>query len=394
METLTLKASLDWATVQTADWDVVVVGAGPAGIAAAMESTRLGLKTLLLDRQQHPRDKVCGGCMNAVALSQLAALGCADLPDQHGAITVDRFRLGIEGRQIDLDLPPGRALSRRSFDAALLTEALRQGVQFMPMVSVRDAGCSSAARHLILTRQAETATLKAAWVVAADGLGGRYTQGLTGCQTQTRPAAYIGVATEVGDTHGYPAGIIHMASRGDAYVGVVRQENNRLHLAAAVHPATLRQAGSPARMMRQVLQHVAWPVPDDLDSGHFQGTSYLTTRRRPVALERVFLSGDAAGYIEPFTGEGMAWALLGGRTVATLLPAAVSGQNGRRSAEAWIQTYTQMIRQRQAVCHWTTRCLRHPWLIRAMAELLSRLPGLATPLIQSINTPPARSTLP
>jgi flavin-dependent dehydrogenase len=113
-----------------------------------------------------------------------------------------------------------------------------------------------------------------------------------------------------------------------------------------------------------------------------------------VALERVFLSGDAAGYIEPFTGEGMAWALLGGRTVATLLPAAVSGQNERLSAEAWIQTYTQMIRQRQAVCHWTTRCLRHPWLIRAMAELLSRLPGLATPLIQSINTPPARSTLP
>ncbi len=394
METLTPDATLDWPTLLATDWDVVVVGAGPAGLATALESTRQGLNTLLLDRQSFPRDKVCGGCMNAVALDQLAALGLGDLPDQLGAVTVDRFRLGIRGRQIALDLPPGRALSRRVFDTALLNEALKRGVQFMPGVSVTDAGCSPTHRHLRLNQPQRTATISARWVVAADGLGGRYSRSLAGCETHTRKAAYIGVATEVTDSGGYPPGIIHMASHGHAYVGVVQQENGRLHLAAAVHPAVLRQAETPARMMRQVLEPVGWAVPDDLDAGQFQGTAYLTTRRQPVALERVFLGGDAAGYLEPFTGEGIAWALLGGRTLAALLPDAVSAEDWRPPAARWIQTYQQTIRPRQTLCHWTTRSLRHPWLIRWATQLLSRLPGLATPLIQSINTPPVRSVLP
>ena len=173
METLTPDATLDWPTLLATDWDVVVVGAGPAGLATALESTRQGLNTLLLDRQSFPRDKVCGGCMNAVALDQLAALGLGDLPDQLGAVTVDRFRLGIRGRQIALDLPPGRALSRRVFDTALLNEALKRGVQFMPGVSVTDAGCSPTHRHLRLNQPQRTATISARWVVAADGLGVR-----------------------------------------------------------------------------------------------------------------------------------------------------------------------------------------------------------------------------
>jgi flavin-dependent dehydrogenase len=390
MATLNPAAALEWPRVLNTGWDVVVVGAGPAGIAAAMESTRLGFRTLLLDKHHYPRDKVCGGCLNAVALDQLEALGCGDLPDRCGAVVVDRFMLGFEGRRLTLDLPKGRALSRRTFDAALLDEACRRQVHFMPGVMVHDAGCSGTHRKLRVKQQGQTAEINARWVVAADGLAGRYTRSIAGCLTDTRPAAYIGVATEVRDAQDYAPGIIHIACHGRAYVGLVRQENNRLHLAAAVHPDALRQAGSPARMMRQVLMLTGWRVPHDLEGADCHGTSYLTTRRRPVGLERVFLIGDAAGYIEPFTGEGIAWALVGGRTVAGLLPQAVSSQNWRFPAAEWNRTYAQTIQRRQTICHWTTRALRYPSVTSGLVGLLRRLPGLAHPLIQSINTKPQR----
>lgn len=385
METLNPVASVTWPEVLQTGWDVVVVGAGPAGIVAAMESRRLGLNTLLLDKQHYPRDKVCGGCMNAVALAQLDALGCADLPDRCGAIRIDRFLMGLGDRRIRLDLPSGRTLSRRVFDAALLTEALNRSVHFMPGVTVHDAGCTDTHRLLAVKHPQQTGVVQARWVVAADGLGGRYTSGLAGCQSQTRPSAYQGLATEVLDICDYAPGTIHMACHGQAYLGIVRQENDRLHLAAAVHPDHLRHSGSPAALMRQVLLQTGWPIPADLDSATFHGTPYLTTRRRPVALERVFLVGDAAGYIEPFTGEGMAWALLGGRTVAGLLPEAVSAQDWRPAALAWNRIYGQTLVRRQTVCHWTTRTLRHPRLTRWAVALLSCLPGLARPLIQTIN---------
>lgn len=388
METLNPVGAPAWARVLNTDWDVVVVGAGPAGIVAAMESTRRGLRTLLLDKHHYPRDKVCGGCMNAVALAQLEALDCGDLPDRCGAVVVDRFMLGFEGRRLTLDLPTGRALSRRTFDAALLGEATNRQVRFIPGMTARDAGCSGTHRKLQVTGQGQSGEIHARWVVAADGLGGRYTRSIADCRTATRPAAYIGVATEVGDIRDYAPGVIHMACHGRAYVGLVRQENNRLHVAAAVHPDTLRQAVSPARMIRQVLSLTGWRVPDDLESADFRGTSYLTTRRQPVGLERVFLIGDAAGYIEPFTGEGIAWSLVGGRSVAGLLPLAVSSRDWRLPAAAWNRTYARTITRRQTICAWTTRALRYPAVIRGVAGVLTQLPGLARPLIQSINTTP------
>ena len=390
---MNVTSTENWADALAVQWDVIVVGAGPAGIAAAMESHRLGLRTLLLDKNRFPRDKVCGGCMNQVALAQLSALGCGELPRQLGAVPLLRFVLGVQGREVALHLPGGMALSRVVFDNGLLATALSRGLPFMQEVIVRDGSVGDGVRQLHIRRGHEQGTLSARWVVAADGLGGRYTASLAGCIPETRPAAYMGLSTELEDGSAYAAGTIHMASHGKAYVGLVRLENNHLHLAAAAHPDLIRQAGSPSSVLRTVLQGVGWPVPSDLNAGVFHGTPHLTTRHRPVALERVFLVGDAAGYIEPFTGEGIAWALMGGCAVAGLLPEAVSTADWQLPVRDWNRTYTNLLGRRQRICQWMTRSLRHPKLTDWLVSGLTRIPGLADPLIQAINTPQTSQSL-
>jgi len=107
----------------------------------------------------------------------------------------------------------------------------------------------------------------------------------------------------------------------------------------------------------------------------------------------VFLVGDAAGYIEPFTGEGMAWALMGGCAVAGLLPEAVSTADWQLPARDWNRTYTNLLGRRQRICQWMTRSLRHPKLTDWLVSGLTRIPGLADPLIQAINTPQTSQSL-
>ena len=73
-----------------------------------------------------------------------------------------------------------------------------------------------------------------------------------------------------------------------------------------------------------------------------------------------------------------------------LLPLAVSSPDWRRPVAEWNRTYARTIRRRQTICHWTTRALRYPSLTRGLVGLLTHLPGLARPVIQSINTAPPR----
>jgi flavin-dependent dehydrogenase len=98
------------------------------------------------------------------------------------------------------------------------------------------------------------------------------------------------------------------------------------------------------------------------------------------------VAGDAAGYIEPFTGEGMAWALAG---AAALAPLAVQGAQEWSEAieRAWEVKHRRLIVGRQRNCRWVSRLLRRPQLCSAAVAILRRAPWLATPLVQAIHRP-------
>jgi flavin-dependent dehydrogenase len=105
-----------------------------------------------------------------------------------------------------------------------------------------------------------------------------------------------------------------------------------------------------------------------------------------VAGRGLFLLGDAAGYIEPFTGEGMAWALGSAVALAPLADRAAAGWHPGL-ARAWARRHRQLVARRQVVCRVAAAVLRRARLTAALVAALSWLPGLAAPVVAYLNRP-------
>ncbi len=102
--------------------------------------------------------------------------------------------------------------------------------------------------------------------------------------------------------------------------------------------------------------------------------------------------GDAAGYVKPFTGEGMAWALLSANAITPLATDALHDDQDQVS-ERWTQTYQNLIGRRQRTCRAESGLLRTPWMARSALSILAPMPWLARPWVRGVNTPPAHSSL-
>jgi len=381
--TIAATTSLEEASRRT--WDVVIVGAGPAGAMAAHELARRGLAVLLVDRAAFPRWKVCGCCLNGHALASLQAVGLGQLTRDAGAVPLEGIRLAVAGRVAQVPLSSGVSLSRETLDAALVTAAVEAGAAFLPRTHASLTAPMSVppALRWVELRQEQTSERVAARIVlAADGLGGNLVARGGVSEVATKPGARIGmgVVAPTGPAF-YSPGIIFMACGRSGYLGLVRLEDDRLDLAAAFDPSWIRTHGGPGHAAVELLAEVGWPAVPDLAELNWRGTPALTRRARRLAAERLFLIGDAAGYIEPFTGEGMAWALAAGRAVAPLVVRAV-GRWHPGLAHEWGEVYRRLIGQRQVVCRTIAAVLRSSWLTRTMIHVLAHAPTLAVPVVQ------------
>ena len=155
----------------TGIWDVIVIGAGPAGTIAAGYLARNGARTLLVDRRSFPRSKICGGCLNLVALEALNSAGWGHLVSQLGGVPLKRLRLGLSGRSTELALPGGKALSRERLDLAMVETAVRSGVCFLPQADGMVGALDLETRRVDLTQSQRTVTVHARVVLVATGLG-------------------------------------------------------------------------------------------------------------------------------------------------------------------------------------------------------------------------------
>ena len=383
---MTLAATTTLAEAAARTWGAVVVGAGPAGAAAARELARRSTAVLLVDRAAFPRWKVCGCCLNGRAAAVLRAIGLGSLPARCGAVPLTHMRLAAAGRSACVPLTGGAAVSREAFDAALVEAAVAAGAAFLPETrAMLPEGNPTRglldARPVQLQQGDRRIVAPARIVVAADGLGGS----LLGRAAETAPGARIGAGaatTEAPDF--YQPGVVYMACGAGGYTGMVRLEDGRLDLAAAFDAAWVRSAGGLGRAAETMVREAGWPAPHRVDELPWRGTPALTRRPHGVAGERLFVVGDAAGYVEPFTGEGMAWALASGAAVAPL--AARAAEQWRpEMAQQWTDLHRRIVGRRQGLCRAAAAVLRRPWLTELAVRLLARVPALAGPVIRRLN---------
>jgi len=377
-----IPPSLDLQEVGGVDWDVVVVGAGPAGAMSAVLLAQRGRRVLLVDHARFPRDKVCGCCINPVAMGVLEAAGLRGLLERAGAVTLRSVRLAVGRISVDIPLPGGAALSRRTLDAAMVRAAMERGAAFLPGTSARLSNPADAGRRAVLLRSGgKIATVGARVVLACDGLPGRLLDQEPDAEWIIDRQGRIGVATilPTGSASCEP-GRIYMAVGNGGYVGLVRLEDGRVDLAAALDGGQCRQVGGPGKLVERILADSGFVQVQGCGGAHYQGTPLLTRRRRTPGAWRVLAVGDACGYVEPFTGEGIGWAMVSAAAVVGVVERGIGGWSEELVGE-WTGVGRRLLGRRRAVCWAVTRALRWRRLAQAMVRLARSVPGWAVPTL-------------
>jgi geranylgeranyl reductase family protein len=304
--------------------DAIVVGAGPAGIAAAIELHRAGLDAVVLDKATFPRDKCCGDGLTTLALRELERLGF-DPSAVPSFQRVDGATLrSPSGRIVTVPLPAGQGLfaavtPRAELDAALVDLAASSGVK----VHQGHAITSIATGLSSVTLGAEgLGTITCGHVIAADGMWSP-TRKLLGLSEHGYLGEWHALRQYVANVSGPAADRLIVwfdadllpgygwsfplpGGRANVGFGVQREQGrptselkaiwsgflDRPHVADALGPGALPEG-----------RHLAWPIPARID-------------RARLAHGRVLFAGDAAGATDVMTGEGIGQALLTGRLAA------------------------------------------------------------------------------
>lgn len=368
-------------------WDAIVIGAGPAGALAARQAALAGLKTLLIDAKSFPREKVCGGYLNNRALQvlrqTLLTQLAVDRPESH----VRELELVCGRQRVRFPLPPGRVVDRATFDARLLKSATIAGATILTKTqAVVEPTVCDASRCVTVIRNGRRETLHARVVVCADGLSRTSVRQLPEFAVSTSPDSRVGIGAVVaGNVDEHPVGQITMVASHHGYVGISRFSRHQLNVAAAVAPALLSQT-APAEIVANIFDNAGISAPRALHGASWRGTPPLTSQPLHVASERIFLIGDAGGYVEPFTGEGMAAAL---ESAVAVTPLVIQASNAwvPSIAVGWEALHQQIVRDRQVTCRQLAWILRRPWAAFAALSTCRVLPGVAQRLIAKTTFP-------
>ncbi|MEQ8848997.1 FAD-dependent monooxygenase [Botrimarina sp.] len=370
-------------------WPAVVVGAGVAGATVACLLAAAGLRVLLVEAKRFPRDKVCGACLNRRALAALAHAGLEPVLSTLGGAPTTHLDLRAAGRALSVPTPEGLALTRRTLDTALLAEAQRRGVAVRQ--GVRAAVLPTTAsgyRPVRLTPdEGEPTVVAAAVVIAADGLGAPSVSGLPDFRPRAEQASRIGAGATLADESipNLQSGSVLMAVGPAGYVGVVRCEQGKVNAAAAfdARPAARSSLGELALA---TLRAAGVPAADSVARAPWRGVRRLTQAAGRVAGERLLVVGDSAGYVEPFTGEGMACAAEDALRAAPLAARAATGWEPAIDAD-WTGYCTASRRDRQRDIRRLAWLLRRPWATRAAITAAAAWPAVGGRLAHRICTP-------
>lgn len=294
--------------------DVVIAGAGPAGSIAALMLARAGARVLIVDRDEFPRDKLCGDTLNPGAVRLLASLGLdvGALPCAMsiGGMVVTGPRTTVHARygaQVS-----GLAIRRRDLDAWLLERAIAAGARFEPGWQARGALVEFAGERRVVTGlvlgrsgMAEDRRISARLTIAADGRRSRVARHLGLVASPRRTPRRWAYGAYAGGVDGMrDLGEMHI--RAGWYLGLAPMPDGHTNVCVVTTP----RAGTPAPMdvIRQAIRRdpaIAARCTRAEWSGEVRVLGPLASDVTALGVPGLFLAGDASGFVDPMTGDGL-----------------------------------------------------------------------------------------
>jgi flavin-dependent dehydrogenase len=347
--------------------DVIVAGAGPAGSIAGLLLARAGVRVLLVDRAVFPREKLCGDTLNPGALALLSRLGLHGGPLERARPLNGMLLTGAHAT-VRAEYGPGiaaRAITRYDLDVWLLESAIAAGVRFesalvarQPLLAV--GGALPVVRGLVLAprgRANDVSRLPASVVIAADGHRSALARALSLARVPARPRRWAYGVYATGVQGLSDVGEMHVAR--STYIGIAPLTDTRANICVVVEQGTTSR--DPLELVRRSLDacpRIAERCRDAVFVGRPRILGPLATDASEVGVEGLLLAGDAAGFVDPITGDGLHLAMQGGMLAAeevlrTLETGDFSGAP-RRLAEARRTALAAKLRFNRIIRHVTS----------------------------------------
>jgi geranylgeranyl reductase family protein len=293
-------------------YDVVIVGAGPAGASAALEFSKSNLRVLVIEKEFLPRDKPCGGAMPSSVEEILGINLSAVIQNRTSSVKIVRdYKDEVLHKTVGSNAPI--LVNRAEFDKFILDEALRGGADNIELLEGYKITSVKEKNDTVVLMAEDGREIETSYVIAADGALGKIASKV-GLMLYKKFAQSVDVEIITHSDYYHQQKdvmIMNCFCLPQGYGWIFPKENNRFSCGIGTW-------GDPINIIHQLKLFIdntfpknavtkmkvkGYPIPI------YQGT-------QTIATKRVLLVGDAAGLVNPVTGEGIRYALLSGKIAA------------------------------------------------------------------------------
>jgi len=385
--------------------DVLIVGGGPAGTASALRLARAGLRVTLLERAHYPRHKPCAEYMSPGVVRELHRLGVGDAVEQAAGARLDGFTVyssgptfsgAFAGRAARPDAPDtsgrtraapcyGLGIPRSLLDEILARAAVDAGVELCEGVRVtdliEDGGRVVGIRTLAQGRVAE---LRAPLVIGADGVRSVVARRL-GALVARPEMARIALVAHLGGIEGLESrGEMHIGAGG--YCGIAPLGGGIANVAMVLRPEhTARIKGRTPAFFQEYLRSLPCLAPRLMRAEVVRSViaiGPLSFRARRLVTDGALLVGDAGGFYDPFTGQGVHRALVSAAIAARVVSAAfTTGDLSTARLAAYARRRRARFRANHAAEWLVQQFINRPALFARAARRLARDSTMADTLV-------------
>jgi len=361
--------------------DVIIAGGGLAGLTSAIHLSQFGLKVLLIEKNEYPRQKVCGEYVSNEVLPYLQSLGVD--PFEFGAKRISRIEISAQnGMLIKSTLPLGGfSLSRYTFDQALYEKAKWNGVVFLTD-TVSDITFEN---DQFSVQTKNNLSLRAKFVIGAFGKRSLLDQKL-GRDFIHKKAPFLAVKAHYKGI--YPEDLVGLHNFNGGYCGVSNIENNTLNLCYIAEYKEFKKYKNLNDFQEKVV------FKNELLGGIFKKSkmlfdkpltiSQISFESKPVIENHVLMCGDSAGMIHPLCGNGMGMAIRGAKILSESLLGYFNENLGSRKEleDLYRKKWKQAFQTRLFVGRLLTQFFGNDYLSSGLIRVLKVFPGLIPKVIK------------